>query len=203
MRSFFSLSTCVMTLILGLSSPALASNATKHVWIQDPWTGENLQTMVEEPDTSLWNGARITDYQNAISVEAPPPLGVLHIESLDLEVLIYNGTEEFNLNRGAGRVKGMARPDEDGHFAISAHRDGYFRVLKDLQIGDEILVQSTSGVQAYKVDETFVIPKHDASVLKGVEGKSLTLITCHPFYFVGHAPDRFIVRASPVDNSLE
>ncbi|MFC1796607.1 class D sortase [Pseudomonadota bacterium] len=173
-------------------------SATQHpVWIQDPYSGENFLTYVREPDYSLWNKARIEDYEESIQVEADPPLGVLTIDSVNIQVPIYNGTEEFNLNRGAGRVKGMARMDEDGNLAISSHRDGFFRGLKDIKVGDEILVQTTKGVEIYEVSSVTIVPKEDISPLDPTTEKTLTLITCYPFYFVGHAPKRWIVIAKP------
>ena len=173
-------------------------SATQHpVWIQDPYSGENFLTYVREPDYSLWNAARITDYEESIQVEASPPLGILTIDSVNIQVPIYNGTEEFNLNRGAGRVKGMARMDGDGNLAISSHRDGFFRGLKDIKVGDEILVQSTKGVEIYEVTSVTIVPKEDISPLDPTTEKTLTLITCYPFYFVGHAPKRWIVKATP------
>jgi len=173
-------------------------SVTQHpVWIQDPYSGENFLTYVREPDYSLWNAARIEDYEESIQVEASPPLGVLTIDSVNIQVPIYNGTEEFNLNRGAGRVKGMARMDEDGNLAISSHRDGFFRGLKDIKVGDEILVQTTKGVEIYEVSSVTIVPKEDISPLDPTTEKTLTLITCYPFYFVGHAPKRWIVKATP------
>jgi sortase A len=145
----------------------------------------------------LWNAARIDDYEESIQVEADPPLGVLTIDSVNIQVPIYNGTEEFNLNRGAGRIKGMARMDEDGNLAISSHRDGFFRGLKDIKVGDEILIQSTSGVEVYEVSSVTIVPKEDISPLEPTTEKILTLITCYPFYFVGNAPKRWIVVATP------
>jgi hypothetical protein len=108
------------------------------VWIQDRHTGESVLTYVEEPDYSLWNGQRITDYEEAIKVDASPALGVLTIEKLNINVPIYNGTDDFNLDRGAGRIKGMAKMDEDGNLGISGHRDGFFRTFKDIEVGDDI-----------------------------------------------------------------
>ena len=173
-------------------------SATQHpVWIQDPYSGENFLTYVREPDYSLWNKARIEDYEESIQVEASPPLGILTIDSVNIQVPIYNGTEEFNLNRGAGRVKGMARMDGDGNLAISSHRDGFFRGLKDIKVGDEILVQTTKGVEIYEVSSVTIVPKEDISPLDPTTEKTLTLITCYPFYFVGHAPKRWIVKATP------
>jgi LPXTG-site transpeptidase (sortase) family protein len=172
------------------------------IWIQDPWSGESVLTIVREPSTELWNGKRITEYQDAIKVDASPPLGVLTISKLEIQVPIYNGTDEFNLNRGIGRIKGMAKMHEEGHLALSGHRDGFFRGLKDIQVGDDILVQSTYGVERYAVSSITVVPKSDISVLNPTSEKTLTLVTCYPFYFVGNAPERYIVKAVPKPTTL-
>ena len=167
------------------------------VWIQDPYTSDSVLTSVREPDKSLWNATRITDYEDSLKVEAAPPLGILTIDTLNIQVPIYNGTDEFILDRGAGRIKGMARMDGNGNLGISGHRDGFFRGLKDIQIGDDILIQTTRGVQKYAVSEINIVPKEDISVLAPTTEKILTLVTCYPFYFVGHAPKRYIVTAIP------
>jgi sortase A len=167
------------------------------VWIQDRHTGESVLTYVEEPDYSLWNGQRITDYEEAIKVDASPALGVLTIEKLNINVPIYNGTDDFNLDRGAGRIKGMAKMDEDGNLGISGHRDGFFRTFKDIEVGDDIEIQTPRGVETYAVSSINIIPKEDTSPLAPSDEKMLTLITCYPFYYVGHAPKRMIVKAFP------
>ena len=97
-----------------------------------------------------------------------------------------------------GRIKGTARPNEDGNLGISGHRDGFFRVLKDIQNGDEILLHTPEGVETYSVSSITIVPKDDVSVLDPTEDKTLTVVTCYPFYFVGHAPKRYIVKAHPV-----
>jgi LPXTG-site transpeptidase (sortase) family protein len=167
------------------------------VWIQDPYTGDNVLTHVPEPDTSLWNAKRITDYEDSLKVIAKPPLGIFKVEKLNINVPIYNGTSEYYLNRGVGRIKGMAKMDEAGNLGISGHRDGFFRGLKDIQVGDDIAIQTTRGVENYAVSSITIIPKEDISVLAPTTEKMLTLITCYPFYFVGHAPKRYIVTATP------
>lgn len=167
------------------------------IWIQDPYTSDSVLAYVKEPDYSLWNAARITDYEDSLKVDTQPPLGILTIRKLNIQVPIYNGTDEFILDRGAGRIKGMARMDEDGNLGISGHRDGFFRSLKDIEMGDDILIQTTRGVEKYAVSSITIIPKEDISVLEPTTEKTLTLITCYPFYFVGHAPKRYIVRATP------
>ena len=167
------------------------------VWIQDPYTSDSVLAYVSEPDTSLWNGQRITDYEDSLKVDTAPPLGIFMIERLNIQVPIYNGTDEFSLDRGVGRIKGMAKMDEDGNLGLSGHRDGFFRVLKDIQVGDDIDIQTTRGVESYAVTSITIIPKSDVSILEPTTEKSLTIVTCYPFYFVGHAPKRYIVKAMP------
>ena len=143
------------------------------------------------------NAARIKEYEDSLKVNAAPPLGILTIRKVNIQVPIYNGTDEFNLNRGAGRIKGMAKMDEVGNLGISGHRDGIFRGLKDIQMGDDILIQTTRGVKKFAVSSINIVPKDDISVLAPTTEKTLTLVTCYPFYFVGHAPKRYIVKATP------
>jgi LPXTG-site transpeptidase (sortase) family protein len=168
-----------------------------YLWIQDPWTGNSILTSVREPDQSLWDATQIKDYEKALQEEYPPPLGILTINDLDIQVPIYNGADDHTLDRGAGRIKGMAKMDEEGNLGISAHRDSFFRGLKDIELGDDVLIQTPQGVQKYEVTNINIVPKEDASVLKKVDEKTLTLVTCYPFYYAGHAPERFIVTAVP------
>lgn len=168
------------------------------IWIQDPWTGETVLTSFPQPDQSLWDPTQIKDYEAALKADFPPPLGVLVIKDLNIEVPIYNGTEEHILDRGAGRIKGMAKMNDDGNLGISAHRDSFFRSLKDIELGDVVQVQAAHGVEQYAVSDINIVPKEDASVLAALDKKALTLVTCYPFYHVGAAPQRFIVTALPV-----
>jgi len=175
------------------------SSATTPIWIQDPYTSESVLTHVPEPDTSLWNAKRITDYEETLKVKVKPPLGIFTIKKLNIQVPVYNGTDEFYLDRGLGRIKGMAKMDEVGNLGISGHRDGFFRVLKDIEVRDEIEIQTTRGVQKYEVSSITIIPKSDTSILAPTTDKILTIVTCYPFYFVGNAPKRYIVKATAGD----
>ena len=203
--------------LLALLLPAIAANgqqaseagasaqttARSFVWIQDPWTKETVLTSYLEPDQSLWDATQIKDYEKALQAEFPPPLGLLLIDDLNIQVPIYNGTEEHILDRGAGRIKGMAKMNENGNLGVSAHRDSFFRGLKDIELGDVILVQSAHGVEKYAVSNINIVPKDDISVLAPVDQKTLTLVTCYPFYHVGAAPERFIVTALPTPDLVE
>lgn len=151
------------------------------------------------PDQSLWSAKRIAEYA-ALEAErsATAPLGILTIPDVDVRVAVFNGTSDRVMNIGAGRVPGTAKIDGDGNLAIAAHRDGFFRGLKDIAIGDDISVRHGDGIVNYSVTEIFVVDPDAVHVLEPTEGAALTLITCYPFYFVGDAPQRFIVRAVAV-----
>ncbi len=183
------------------AAQAAEEGQLKAIWIQDPWTNESVLTSVAEPDYSLWNKARIKDYEDSLKVDTAPPLGILTINKININVPIYNGTDDFTLDLGAGRIKGMAKMDEDGNLGISGHRDGFFRGLKDLEVGDDIEIQTTRGTENYAISSITIIPKEDVSILAPTTEKTLTLVTCYPFYFVGHAPKRYIVKAFPKNSS--
>jgi sortase A len=151
---------------------------------------------LSEPDTSLWAPGRIDDYQASLKVDLPPLLGVLEISSVDLKVPVYSTSNELTMDRGAGIIDGMAYPHEEGNIGISGHRDGYFRVLKDIQLGDQIVLQTLNGAKTFTIDTTQVVEISDKKLLQDTRDQTITLVTCYPFYFVGHAPKRFIVTAS-------
>ena len=123
------------------------------------------------------------------------PIALLSIARVGLQVPVFPDTSERNLNRGAGWVEGTAAPDDGGNMAIAAHRDGYFRVLKDVELGDVLVLESMTREQNYRVTEISIVDPGDTSPLFASDTAVVTLVTCYPFYFVGHAPQRYIVRA--------
>lgn len=184
--------------------PASHAPEFKPLWLQNPWTGDTRLVRVPEPDQSLWNATRIEGYNAAIAEGGEPPLALFTITRLGVKVPVYNGTDEFNLDRGLGRIPGMARIHEDGHLGISGHRDGFFRVLKDIQTGDRIMLRSATRSEVFEVRDVSVVDKTDDRILhEKSDARRLTLVTCFPFYFVGNAPQRFIVHAVPVDSFSE
>jgi sortase A len=150
------------------------------------------------PDQSLWSRERIAAWRKAVTDSAPAPLAVLRIPRLHLEVPVLPGTDDRTLDRAVGHVDDTAAPGADGNSAIAGHRDGFFRGLKDITTGDLIEVETHRGRQLYRVERTWVVAPEDVWVLDPTASSSLTLITCYPFYFVGPAPQRFIVRAVQV-----
>jgi len=156
-------------------------------------------------DASLWSKQRIEAYKQSLAGQFDDPVAVMNIPRLSLEVPVFEGTGELVLNRGLGIIEGTARPGENGNIGIAGHRDGFFRCLKDIQVGDRIELATLKGKAAYVVDETEIVSPDDVSVLDPRGRPAITLVTCYPFYFVGNAPQRFIVHASlteqdPPDN---
>jgi sortase A len=147
-------------------------------------------------DQSLWDRGRIRAYALALARPAPPPLAVLRIPRLRLEVPVLEGTGEWTLDRAVGHIPGTARPGETGNVGIAGHRDGFFRVLKDIAPGDLLELALASEVRLYRVREMSIVRPGDVGVLAPGRESLLTLVTCYPFYFVGSAPQRFIVRAA-------
>lgn len=152
----------------------------------------------EQVDFSLWDEKRIRGYQQSLLVKTDAPLAVLLIPKLRIRVPVYDGTDELNLNRGVGRIIGTAKPGSAGNIGIAGHRDGFFRGLKDISISDEVDLELPDGKAIYVVEQIEIVNPADVRVLKARDKPSLTLVTCFPFYFVGDAPNRFVVHASLV-----
>lgn len=189
----------ITTVAMGaeLPSSGTESDQPRQIWIQNRFTGEARLETIPEPDTSLWNQARIGHYENSLSLETRPPMGVLVIDRIGLEVPVYNGTGDLELDMGTGRIPGTGLFYGSGNLAISGHRDGFFRGLKDLEVGDRITLRGVNGDEVFTVNQFSTVHKTDHAALKVTEGRMLTLVTCYPFYYVGHAPDRYIVEAVP------
>jgi sortase A len=151
------------------------------------------------PDLSLWDVERIDAWRQALSEPAPPPLGILRIPKIRLEVAVLQGTDDFTLNRAVGHIEETALPGTDGNSGIAGHRDGFFRGLKDIGPEDVIELETRRGKDVYRVERIWVVDPADVSVLDPTPARSLTLVTCYPFYHVGPAPQRYIVRAVRTD----
>jgi sortase A len=154
----------------------------------------------DAPDQSLWSPTRISAWRKVASEPGPVPLGVLRIPKSRLEVAVLPGTDEPTLDRGIGHIESTAQPGTDGNSGIAGHRDSFFRGLKDIALGDVIELDTHQGTDVYRVERTWIVSPDDVSVLDPTPMRALTLVTCYPFYFVGSAPQRFIVRAVRVSS---
>lgn len=147
------------------------------------------------PDTTLWSPERIQAWNETRKIPGPAPLAILRIRRVGLEVPVLEGTDDWTLNRAAGHIADTAAPGSEGNSGIAAHRDGFFRSLKDVRVGDLLEVETLRGIARYRIERTWIVDPEDVSVLDPTPGAAVTLVTCYPFYFVGSAPQRYIVRA--------
>ena len=125
-------------------------------------------------------------------------LGEIEIARLGVAAMILEGTDERTLRHAVGHVAGTPFPGQNGNVAIAGHRDTFFRALRNVRHGDEIIVSTLDGSYRYGVDTTQVVGPEDTQVLNNSSESILTLVTCYPFYFVGPSPKRFIVRAHEI-----
>jgi sortase A len=152
-------------------------------------------------DMKLWSPGRVKAYKAALQRETPPALAILRIPKLNLEVPVYDGTTDAVLDIAAGRIESTALPGTPGNVGIAAHRDGFFRVLGNLKEGDALVLDTPVATEQYRVEWIRITTPTDVSVILPTPGPAVTLVGCYPFYHVGPAPQRFIVRAVPAAGS--
>jgi sortase A len=147
------------------------------------------------PDFSAWDQQRIRAYERAAGNTTGAPIAVLEIPKIGLTAPVLEGTDGRTLNHAVGRIAGTAWPGEWGNIGLAAHRDGFFRGLRDIKIGDAIELRTRYGKDIYTVDHFRIVTPRDVNVLGAQPEPSLTLVTCYPFYYIGSAPKRFVVTA--------
>lgn len=155
------------------------------------------------PNQTLWSPKRLREYEASLHIPFAPPRAILQIDSLGILVPVYEDTRERFLNRGAGLITGMAAPGQGGNLGIAGHRDGWFRALKDLHVGNKVVIHANGRRFVYRVTTIHIVPKSDVGLLADTSDPTVTLVTCYPFYYVGQAPSRFVARAVLEDTFSE
>jgi sortase A len=136
-----------------------------------------------------------TTVPHAAAVAATGLIGRLEIPRLGLSAMMMEGDDAKTLRRAVGHIPGTPLPGQPGNIALTGHRDTFFRPLRNIRANDIIVVTTLQGEYRYRVLSTRIVTPDNVAVLDAAGGEILTLVTCYPFYFVGAAPDRFIVRA--------
>ena len=126
---------------------------------------------------------------------AGSPLGRVEIPSIGLAAMIMEGVDARTLRHAVGHIPGTPLPGQQGNVGLAAHRDTFFRGLRNIHKDDAITLTTLHGSFNYRVDSTQVVEPKDTQVLAATAEDFLTLVTCYPIYFVGPAPQRLIVRA--------
>lgn len=124
------------------------------------------------------------------------PMGRIEIPRLGVSAVIRAGSDARTLRLAVGYIPGTALPGEGGNIGLAAHRDTFFRRLRDVRADDEIRIVTLEGTFSYTVERTTIVLPRDTWVLDATPGPTLTLVTCYPFTYVGSAPQRFVVRAA-------
>ena len=125
-------------------------------------------------------------------------VGRLSIPRLDMSAMVREGTEEATLRVALGHIPGTPLPGTSGNVGVAGHRDTWFRVLRKIHNGDLIRFQTGDETYDYRVESTRIVWPKEVDVLRAGQQPELTLVTCYPFYYVGTAPRRFIVKARQV-----
>jgi sortase A len=127
-------------------------------------------------------------------------VGRIDIPRLGVSAIVREGDNTSTLRRSVGHVPQTAFPGEPGNSGLAGHRDTFFRGLRNARAGDRITVTTRDAVLRYVIRNTRVVEPDDVSVLKPTSGRTLTLVTCYPFSYIGAAPQRFIVQAEMTDD---
>jgi sortase A len=133
------------------------------------------------------------------SVVPGDPLAELTIPRLGVSAVVLQGTDDRTLRRGIGHIETTPLPGAPGNIGIAGHRDSFFRSLRNIQVGDDIQLDMPDARVRYRVSWFRIVHPDEVGVIDPTEDDVLTLVTCYPFWFVGSAPDRFVVRASRVE----
>lgn len=130
-------------------------------------------------------------------------IGRLVIPRVGIQTMVQEGVSASILRHAAGHLPGSSLPGEPGNVAIAAHRDTFFRPLRDIRKLDVITLETTQGSFDYEVESIEIVDPEDVSVVAQTSSPMLTLVTCYPFYYVGSAPKRFIVHARELSRPPE
>ena len=166
---------------------------------KDPITDASGPPNVGAPNAGPPKGAAPPKFGVTRKMKEGDLVGRLEVPRLDVSVMVMHGTGDKTLRLGAGHIPGTALPGDAGNVGIAAHRDTFFRNLRDITKDDVITFTTPNGEISYRVSKTMVVNPNNIEVLKPTSVDMLTLVTCFPFYYVGPAPKRFIVQAVRAD----
>jgi sortase A len=171
----------------------------------DAWIFQTRQNAVLDRQLRERRAASETSQPQSSAVPSRAPalavdslIGRIEIPRLLLSVVVVEGVDKTTLRRAVGHIPGTAMPGEAGNVGLAGHRDTFFRPLKDLKIKDQIQFSTMKGNFKYEVQSLRVVEPNNVGVLASSGENMLTMVTCYPFYYVGPAPKRWIVRARQV-----
>jgi sortase A len=145
------------------------------------------------------NETKKEEFAPEAKLEEGALIGRIAIPRVGVSAIVLHGVGSKTLRRGVGHIPGTPLPEHGGNLGLAGHRDSFFRELKDIRQNDTIELTTLDGTFEYKVEWTKIVTPEETDVLADEGTPSLTLVTCYPFYYVGSAPKRFIVRARRIE----
>jgi len=147
-------------------------------------------------DILEWSAKRIAAWRETFGDGGPEAFAMLSVPSAGINVPIFKGAEDRNLNAGAALIYGTDEPGiEYGNTGIAGHRDGFFRGLQNVKLGEPITINTNGEELSYRIRDITIVDPTNIDTLLPQQSEVVTLVTCYPFYFVGHAPQRYVVQA--------
>jgi sortase A len=183
--------------LIGYCAIVVSEAARYQIWARAHLT-EGIFELRKASTTSTAADA-ISQQSHLLSGREPTLVGTIDIPRVHISVMVAEGTSARVLQLAAGHVTGTALPGEPGNVVLAAHRDTFFRRLGELKSGDYIRLAVPGRQYAYSVRFADIVGPNETWILEPSPGQSLTLVTCYPFYFVGPAPKRFVIRARRID----
>lgn len=188
--------TIVMPMVLALTGALIISVSAWNFLSQAYLVGT---TIFNRPTVELNARTYNINGQDVVRPQLGERFATLNIPAVELERPIIHGDSPAELRRGVGHFAGSTLPGERGNVILDGHRDTMLYPLKDIQVNDEILIETAYGTYKYRVSEIVIVPADAKGVLQTADYEKLTLYTCYPFNYIGNSPERFIVTADFVD----
>lgn len=135
----------------------------------------------------------------AVTAVPSVPSGMAFTLSILGKVInVANNVDEDTLEKHPGWLPTSAKPGQEGVCVVYGHRNrNHLLILKEIEVGDEIEVVTSNGkVYTYVVEKTEILDTDTAMRIPTIEGKHMILMTCYPFYYTGHAPQKYVVTCT-------
>ena len=101
-------------------------------------------------------------------------IAALSIPRVQLSAVVLHGSDPQTLRRGPGHLEHTALPGEAGNVVIAGHRDSFFRPLRNIQVDDDVFLDTLQGHFRYRVTSMRVVSPRDVSVLEPTDEATLT-----------------------------
>jgi sortase A len=160
---------------------------------------QKVERQSSHDNASLQRQARALADVFAGHVETGQGIGRIKIPSIDLDIVVVQGTDTSSLQKGPGHYPDTAFPGQGKTIGIAGHRTTYlapFRKINEIEDGDEIELDMPYGTFTYTVQKHEVVDPSDVQIVDNVGYERLVLTACHPLY---SAAQRWAVFARLTD----